>query len=421
MKRKIQDLIQHNIYGDSVTRFEDRLLLLSLLIISVLHFISAILNVLMGLKNLIVLTSVFGAIIFLILFFLFRFVSRSISVYFITGILSLLFIDFVWFVNYGSNGPVMIFLLVYYALMILLFGKKYYPAISLIFLVNLIGLYLFELYDPGKISNYPNRLEALNDNYLGLILGVFTIFLFISVIKANYLKEYKHARDSDMLKSAFLANMSHEIRTPLNAIVGFSSLISDKKIADEDKKVFEVQIQENSDYLLKLIEDIIDVSKIEANQMSIVPHKIDIVPLMNRLIKSFLISMPKEKNIRLTNDFAFESLLMTVDEVRLEQILRNLISNAIKFTDDGEIVIACRSNYKFVTISISDTGIGIRGEDLQIIFDRFRKIENQRQHLFRGTGLGLFLSKQLVELMDGTIWVESELGKGSTFYFTLPA
>jgi len=226
---------------------------------------------------------------------------------------------------------------------------------------------------------------------------------------------------SDQLKSSFLANMSHEIRTPLNAIVGFSSLLSDPDNSAEDKKVFEEQVQRNSDYLLNLIEDIIDVSKIESNQLTLKIQEFDVVPHIRHVIQSFQLAMPANKNVVITANIDRSSLLINSDPVRFEQIVRNLLANAVKFTEDGLIELSCKKDDIFYVISVKDSGIGIQPEHQKVIFDRFMKIDNCKQHLYRGTGIGLFLSKQLVEMFGGKIWVESEIGKGSTFYFTIPA
>jgi signal transduction histidine kinase len=225
---------------------------------------------------------------------------------------------------------------------------------------------------------------------------------------------------SDHLKSAFLANMSHEIRTPLNAIVGFSSIINDPDISKEDKKEFEVQIQKNSEYLLSLIEDIIDVSKIESNQLAVKIQKVNVVPLIDQITQSFQMTVPIEKDIRIINRIDRTELVVEIDKVRFEQIVRNLLSNAVKFTDNGSIEVGCLAGREFYTFFVKDSGIGIHTEHLQIIFERFRKVDNSKQQLYRGTGIGLFLSRQLVELFGGKIWAESEVGKGSTFYFTIP-
>jgi signal transduction histidine kinase len=225
---------------------------------------------------------------------------------------------------------------------------------------------------------------------------------------------------SDQLKSAFVANMSHEIRTPLNAIVGFSSLLADPENREEDKKTFGEQVQTNSEYLLNLIEDIIDVSKIEANQLTVKIQEFDVIPHIRQVIQSFQLAMPESKNVVVAANLDMSSLVIKTDPIRFEQIIRNLLSNAVKFTENGLIELGCEKDKGFYIFSVKDTGIGIQTENQRVIFDRFRKIENDKQHLYRGTGIGLFLSRQLVEMFGGEIWVESEVGKGSCFYFSIP-
>jgi len=242
----------------------------------------------------------------------------------------------------------------------------------------------------------------------------------MGALKNNYLFEFERAKRADKLKSAFLANMSHEIRTPLNAIVGFSSLISDPDIPQSEKVDFEGQIQRNSDYLLSLIEDIIDVSKIESNQLSVKYEEVDVVPLINQLVQTFHVAILPEKDVEVVANLHELKLVVHVDRVRLEQILRNLLSNAVKFTEQGSIEVTCLKEQGFYLFGVKDTGLGIHLEQQEIIFDRFMKLDNSKQHLYRGTGIGLFLSKQLVEIFGGKIWVESEVGKGSNFYFTIP-
>ncbi|MBV5312565.1 MAG: HAMP domain-containing histidine kinase [Prolixibacteraceae bacterium] len=414
---KLQDLI----FGKTVNSFEDKLLLSSTLTLSLIQFISFGLNVLFDLKPSIILTSIAGVVIFLILYFITRFISRSKFIFFLVALIILLFIDLVWFVNFGSQGPVMLFCVVYYSFLILLFDRKYYLLITLAIVINIIGLYLAELNFPELVGQYQDQQTRLNDNYSGLVFSILIILLFLAAIKKNYLKEYERAKMSDQLKSAFVANMSHEIRTPLNAIVGFSSLLTDPENCEEDKKTFGEQVQTNSDYLLNLIEDIIDVSKIEANQLTVKIQDFDVIPHIRQVIQSFQLAMPDNKNVVVAANLDMSSLVIKIDPIRFEQIIRNLLSNAVKFTEKGLIELGCKKDKGFYVFSVKDTGIGIQTENQSVIFDRFRKIDNDKQHLYRGTGIGLFLSKQLVEMFGGEIWVESEVGKGSCFYFTIPA
>ncbi len=414
------DRFQNLIFGKSVSRFEDKLLLFSTLSLSFFHALSTLSNILIGLKFQIILTSFIGTFIYLGLYLLARLVSRGIQVYFITSFFSLLFIDFIWFVNYASRGPVMSFFVVFYAFLILLFEKRYFLVITVTVIANIVFLFFIELHFSESVGKYPNALSRLNDVYIGLIISILVIFLFLAAIKNNYIRESERAKRSDQLKSAFLANMSHEIRTPLNAIVGFSSLIADPEISEQSKVEFDKLIQTNSDYLLSLIDDIIDVSKIESNQLSLKIVQFDLVDVLEQIVSSFRLNVQGYKQIKFFFNPDVPKLMINADQLRLEQIVRNLLSNAVKFTDNGIVELGFRRSEKFITILVKDTGIGIHPDDQKVIFDRFMKIDNSRQQLYRGTGIGLFLSKQLVEIFGGKIWVESEPGKGSKFYFTIP-
>lgn len=412
--------LENLIYGKSVDRFEDRLFLITSLSITLVLILSTFFNWIIGLQDSLVYLSAVGIALYIALYLFGRFVTLGNVFYWIISIISLIYTDFIWFLNYASQGPILPLFVVLYAFLILVFDKKYILSISILMFANLLGLLLIELFYSEAIGSYPDISSRVYDNYVGMAFSFLIIYSFIAAIKKNYVHEYERAKMSDHLKSAFVANMSHEIRTPLNAIVGFSSLMTDPDIQEEDKKSFESQIQLNSDYLLSLIEDIIDVSKIESNQLTVKLVDVDVVPLINQIAQSFQLTVPKWKNVRVISNIDNSELVVNVDRVRFEQILRNLLSNAIKFTDDGIIEVGCQKGRDFYTFFVKDSGIGIHIEHQQVIFDRFRKIDNNKQQLYRGTGIGLFLSRQLVEMFGGKIWVESELNKGSTFYFTVP-
>jgi len=394
--------------------------LITVLSASIISIIATIPNVLFGLGTKIILFTGFGSLFFLCLYLFGRFVKMGPFYNLITSFLFLAYLDTLWFINYGSSGPVLPYFVVFYAFLILVFDRKYFVILSAILCLNLIGLYVFERQFIVELGKYANDTIRLNDNFLGMFFGLLLISFFTGALKNNYLIEFERAKRADQLKSAFLANMSHEIRTPLNAIVGFSSLISDPDIAESEKVDFEGQIQRNSDYLLSLIEDIIDLSKIESNQLTIKIEEVDVVPLINQLVHTFHKVILLEKDVLVFTNLQELKLLVNVDRVRLEQILRNLLSNAVKFTEQGSIEVTCVKDNRYVTFGVKDTGLGIKLEQQGIIFDRFIKLDNNKQYLYRGTGIGLFLSKQLVEMFGGKIWVESEIGMGSTFYFTIP-
>ncbi len=409
-----------SIYGPKLVKFEDKTILITVFAVSILLLTASFANLTLELNLLLIFVTGTSSFVFLILYLFGRFVKLTHNFYWLTSLLFLLVLDLIWFFNYASQGPLMAYFIVFYAFLILVFDKKYLMVVSAVLCLNLIVLYFAENHFLVEIGRYPSEYVRLTDNYVGMFFGLVLIFLFMGALKSNYMLEFDRAKKADQLKSSFLANMSHEIRTPLNAIVGFSSLMSDPDIDEAEKIGFNQQIQSNSDYLLSLIEDIIDVSKIESNQLTVKIQSVDVVPLIRQITGSFQRSVPNGKSVEVNCDLEMESLIVNVDRVRLEQILRNLLANSVKFTDVGSIDVGIEKGDDYFTFHVKDTGIGIHSDHQQIIFERFMKLDNNKQILYRGTGIGLFLSKQLVELFGGKIWVESEVGKGSTFYFTIP-
>jgi len=223
------------------------------------------------------------------------------------------------------------------------------------------------------------------------------------------------AEESDKLKSAFLSNMSHEIRTPLNAIIGFSKLVSKESVSVDDKFKFTNYINVNSKLLLNLINDIIDISKIEANQLTINKQEFNLNNLFYEL-ELIYNSQIKEskKNIELILKIPSQSVYIYNDELRLKQILINLLSNAIKFTESGSILFGFDMENNKLKISVEDTGIGIHTDKINVVFNRFVRIHNV-ENKQKGTGLGLAIVKSLVELLNGDIIVKSDLNKGTSF------
>lgn len=244
-------------------------------------------------------------------------------------------------------------------------------------------------------------------------------------------KELKVAKDkaeeSDMLKTAFLANMSHEIRTPMNAIIGFSNLLLDPLSTEQDKREFVNLINSNSEILMNLISDIIDISIIESGQIQLNSTKVYVYDALQELQSYF--EQEKEKlnkshiSIKLDVDGHLQSHSIITDISRFKQIMSNLISNALKFTNQGTISIGYNLiNPKTIQFFVKDTGIGIHPENKEAIFERFSKFSTESNNaLFSGTGLGLAICRELIQLMGGEIWFDSELNAGTCFYFTLPS
>ena len=242
-------------------------------------------------------------------------------------------------------------------------------------------------------------------------------------IENRLIEEQKKATESDRLKSAFLANMSHEIRTPMNAILGFSELLEDESQDELDKVLFVKLIRKNGEILLNLINDIIDISKIEANLLSIRKKPLNLNKFLNEVSNHYIetIATRNDRKIRFLtiNNIEPDQIIIT-DEIRLRQILDNLIGNAIKFTPEGSITLNVKKEGKAIYYSVSDTGIGIPADQQSTIFERFMQAEHDQGVNFGGTGLGLAISKNLIELLGGNLHVDSKAGEGSIFYFQLP-
>jgi len=344
----------------------------------------------------------------------------------------------------------------YYAGMMLIFSANYFFIKLRFFLATIAGWSLLLLYNIGAIyfTHTPNILLISNNFFFisSNLIGMFAAYnieyymrrnFFLSrkldsekilVLEANknlektvenrtkeLVKAKEHAEESDRLKTAFLANMSHEIRTPMNGILGFASLLKEPDLNGETQQEYIKIIEKSGDRMLNIINDIIDISKIEANLIEVDIRESNLNEKME-FIYNFFKPQVEEKGMR----FLLKSTLLSkeanirTDSEKVYSILTNLVKNAIKYSKEGTIELGYIKKDKTLEFYVKDTGIGIPKERQEAIFERFVQADITDKMARQGAGLGLSISKAYVELLGGKIWVESEEGVGSTFYFTLP-
>jgi signal transduction histidine kinase len=229
------------------------------------------------------------------------------------------------------------------------------------------------------------------------------------------------AEESDRLKSAFLANVSHEIRTPMNGILGFLELLTEPDLSENQKEMYLDIMNKSGQRLLETINDIIELSKIESGQMNVNIEAVNIYEILEFQYKFFT---PKVRvkgiEIQFEHENIDKGLNLFTDKVKLNGILTNLMNNALKYTDEGKIKIGAIIEVNRVVFFVEDTGIGIPSDKQLSIFERFNQVDNRLTRTKEGAGLGLSIVKAYIQLLNGEIWLESELGKGSCFYFSLP-
>ncbi len=264
----------------------------------------------------------------------------------------------------------------------------------------------------------------VTDDKTGRVTGLLGIFNDITEHKQTLIqldKALERASESDRLKTAFLNNLPHEIRTPLNAIVGFSTLLGEPGQDMNDRMEFSDIITHSSDHLLEIVDDVLEISKIEAKIVRVIRKEVNLNQMFQRVYDRFK-PLANEKNIILRYDTPIDEreIIIISDSYKIFQSLTNIIGNAIKFTKAGKVEFGFCIKEGKIEFYISDTGIGIAQEHQPNIFKPFYQAESSSTKRPEGTGLGLSIAKAYIELLGGRIWFKSEPGEGSVFYFTIP-
>ncbi len=286
---------------------------------------------------------------------------------------------------------------------------------------------------PLKVENKLNGILLLGEKLSGEIyddqeLDMLLLLATQAAISLENARLYENLATSNArlleasrLKSQFLANMSHELRTPLNSIIGFSKVLLNRLDGEltERQEAYVSSVHNSSRHLLELINSILDFSRIEAGRFEIRSERIDLLDVVEECMETST-PLVRDKRVKLEKDVPVELPPVHGDRMRIKQVLLNLISNAIKFTHAGRVLVQVRPEAEMVHVSVADTGIGISPADLQRLFEPFQRLDNPLAQQADGTGLGLAISKKFVELHHGRIWAESRESQGSTFHFTLP-
>lgn len=361
-----------------------------------------------------------SSIIMLGLYFLLRFSNFLFIPKLILTLLGLIMLDFVWYYKYLSNGPVLFYIMIFGALILWVWEGRSLAILLIGYFLNIVALFIIDYSAPDFLFRYPDNKIRSIDIYLSFMLYASLMIFLLYIVKKDFFRQKEKAIKSDKLKSAFLANMSHEIRTPMNAIIGFSNLLSDKTEPDIKNQYINI-IQNSSSNLLRLINDIIDLSKIEIGDLEFKYSDFNIKELFTELNTLHTLDILKREKTDLKLEFLLPTgeIFIHSDSLRLKQVLSNLIDNAIKFTEHGLITISCEQKGRELLFFVSDTGTGIPKEDQKIVFDHFTKF-NYHGMNNEGTGIGLSIVKKIVVMLNGRVWLKSVFGEGSIFFFSIP-
>lgn len=273
----------------------------------------------------------------------------------------------------------------------------------------------FFIKDPGLLT----RLQTFK-GWFYVIITAILLYAFLQQHLVKIRNAEQKAKESDVLKTAFIQNISHEIRTPMNAITGYSELLSNKELSEIDRTEYLFMIQESANQLLNIVNEVLDISMIESGSIKINKKEVHLNNLLEELYLSFKPLIKNEITFSLNKGLSDNLSVIMTDDSKIRQILNNLINNAIKFTEKGEVIFGYILKNNELEFYIKDTGIGIETNSHGIVFERFLKAESENTKLYDGVGLGLAISKGIVELLNGKIWIKSETGIGSTFFFTIP-
>jgi len=431
----------------AVISLENKIFNLVSFLVFIAMTISLASNILLERDSLLLSMLLCIAMISFYVFYISRYQDKFVPIGLVYIVFSLLFFVPIWFSNGGIEGPTKTAYLMSVVAAMMILPKRYHLLFILVTISIILTLYWLEVQHPEWLIKYPNEKTKHTDILISTILYLLIISISVSLYKRTYdmdrdnlikksidleeSREYlsetkQQAEEATKAKSRFLANMSHEIRTPLNGIIGTIDLLQHTTLNAEQEELM-LSLKSSSTHLLEIVNDVLDISKIEADKLELFegPCNLEnIIQQVTAISSPRLISLKKNITLSAAVQPSVESEIIA-DESRIKQVLINLVGNAIKFTETGEIKLEVNANMideslQELHFAVSDTGIGISDENIQSLFIPFTQIDSTATRKHSGTGLGLSICRKIIEEMGGRIWVESELGKGSTFKFIIP-
>ncbi|MFB6342553.1 histidine kinase dimerization/phospho-acceptor domain-containing protein [Saccharicrinis sp. FJH62] len=403
----------------------ERTFLTSIVIIGIfISGVGSIINIFLGFQTILIIFTVSAFFIYTAILILLKRSKYILWLKWIFISFTLFMMNFLWFYNYGSKGPAPYFFVLLYSVMIFLLHGKQNTLMTIVLVLNIIIIAVIDITHPGITGQYETILARKIDVYTGILMYLILIFGLMNLAKQSYINQYYEAKNSEKLKSIFLANLSHEIRTPMNAILGFSELIAQDEIDEDSKNAYAKIIDENGNSLLKLIDNILEISKIESNQLKLniaELHLTDVMKSMENIIKRKI--EESKKQLKLTISKPEDQIHIHSDKFILEKILFFILENAVKFSDSGEIIFSCKHEKRHIIFMIKDFGIGIDKSIGQNVFNIFSKSEKNisTNILNEGAGLSLYLARAFTDKLNGHIWYKSnDEEPGTTFYLSIP-
>lgn len=419
--RKLESL-KISVLGDTTKISSERYFItLWTFVASFFLMVLCFVQIIMSLKTTPIILAASSSMLMLVLYYFVRFRSCLFYPKIILTVGGLIMLDFSWYSKFLSQGPGLFFILIFAALVIWVWEGKQLMILLTFYFINLLVLFYIDYHATEILFNYPDLKTRSIDIFLSFSLYSFLLILMLYTIKREFQLQKENAIKSDKLKSSFLANMSHEIRTPMNGILGFSELLKEPNLSGDEQKNYIGMIEKSGHRMLNIINDIIDISKIEAGLMKMDIKESNINEQIE-YVYTFFKPEIEAKGMKLSfkNALPANASIIKTDREKVFAIFTNLVKNAIKYSNEGEIEFGYTNRIDHLEFFVTDTGIGIPKDRQQAIFERFIQSDIEDIYARQGAGLGLTITKTYVEMLGGKIWLESEEGVGSKFYFTLP-